>query len=111
MTLKKGIELYKVKNISTLSKIFIILYLNHTCVYIADQMKFFAEALAKQQVILNRLSTKQNDIESMTNKFPIENEEQLLKLNENILPENRNDYVSCILHFFITCTFYIVYHL
>ncbi|XP_041451445.1 uncharacterized protein LOC111072365 isoform X2 [Drosophila obscura] len=62
---------------------------------VRDQLNALAKILADQTVLLKQLLKEKAEINSVRDQFPIETEEQLIKMEEN-LKMNRDIYISTI---------------
>ncbi|XP_034490382.1 uncharacterized protein LOC117794033 [Drosophila innubila] len=60
------------------------------------QIKLRADQIANQTVLIRQLVSEKKDSEEVLQKFPLENEEDLLSLEEAIGPETRQKYVTAM---------------
>lgn len=64
-------------------------------------MKFIAEALAENKVLLTKVLKQTYEDIPLTQKFPIETEDKLVELDKEINAENKNQYVRLFFTFII----------
>ncbi|KAM8719044.1 hypothetical protein ACLKA7_011707 [Drosophila subpalustris] len=60
------------------------------------QIKVLADQIANQTVLIRQLLTERSNSEEIENIFPLEKEEDMLRLEDEIRPETRNKYVTAM---------------
>ncbi|XP_058988165.1 uncharacterized protein LOC109612910 [Musca domestica] len=60
------------------------------------QIKFVAEALAENKVLLTKILKETYEEIPVIQKFPIKSEEQLIEIDKEINAENRNQYIKAM---------------
>ncbi|KAL7723874.1 hypothetical protein ACLKA6_004300 [Drosophila palustris] len=61
-----------------------------------EQIKILADQIANQTVLIRQILTERSNSEELLNIFPLEKEEDMLRLEDEISPETRFQYVTAM---------------